>query len=219
MNGHCGLAPALLKQSSLNKDNVLVSSEHYMLGSHPADCKYPNIASSLPSGSLPAQRSTADGFKPSNSGGDSEVSNASSNRSDSSMNIMDEGLINGSLEFEPYFQEGYYRASAVNECCDSGEAVADVDSNGNPCEREKSEEDGDNDDMLGGVFAFSEEGRRLSYYVLYDVTHFAIPIEFNKNSQLLLKSMCVLSFSSLSVFHSDMVLCLSVRDIDSRIFS
>ncbi|KAL3750202.1 hypothetical protein ACJRO7_011223 [Eucalyptus globulus] len=158
MNGHCGLAPALLKQSSLNKDSVLVSSEHYMLGSPPADCKYPNIVSSLPSGSLPAQRSTADGFKPSDSGGASEVSNTSSNRSDSSMNIMDEGLTHGSLEFEPYFQEGYYQASAVNKCCDSVEAAADVDSNSNPCEREKSEEDGDNDDLLGGVFAFSEEG-------------------------------------------------------------
>lgn len=158
MNGHCGLAPALLKQSSLNKDSVLVSSENYMLGSPPADCKYPNIVSSLPSGSLPAQRSTADGFKPSDSGGASEVSNTSSNRSDSSMNIMDEGLTHGSLEFEPYFQEGYYQASAVNKCCDSVEAAADVDSNSNPCEREKSEEDGDNDDLLGGVFAFSEEG-------------------------------------------------------------
>jgi hypothetical protein len=34
-----------------------------------------------------------------------------------------------------------------------------------PGDREKSEEDGDNDDMLGGVFAFSEEGRTLKQFL------------------------------------------------------
>jgi hypothetical protein len=36
-------------------------------------------------------------------------------------------------------------------------SVTDADSSSSHCEREKPEEDGDNDDLLGGVFAFSED--------------------------------------------------------------
>ena len=36
-----------------------------------------------------------------------------------------------------------------------------MDSSGSPRNREKCEEDADNDDLLGGVFAFSEEGEKL----------------------------------------------------------
>lgn len=50
--------------------------------------------------------------------------------------------------------------SSLSECHESAE-VSFVDNNISPCDLEKSEEDGDNDDMLGGVFAFSEEGRIL----------------------------------------------------------
>ncbi|RRT53631.1 hypothetical protein B296_00039552 [Ensete ventricosum] len=63
-----------------------------------------------------------------------------------------------SVEFAQYFNEGYCQVSELNDCRELTEAVTDADSNGSHCEREKSEEDGDNDDMVGGVFAFSEEG-------------------------------------------------------------
>ncbi|XP_052192300.1 autophagy-related protein 18h isoform X2 [Diospyros lotus] len=92
----------------------------------------------------------------------SEVSNASSNRSDLSMNIIDEGLVHEDmhdpLEFGQYFEEGYCNPSAHDECPELTGVVTDVDSTNSPCDKDKSEEDGDNDGMLGGVFAFSEEG-------------------------------------------------------------
>ncbi|KAL6324321.1 hypothetical protein AAG906_012567 [Vitis piasezkii] len=91
----------------------------------------------------------------SDSVGTSEASNTSSNRSDSSMNILDEGPVEP-LYFGQYFQEGYCKASTLDECRELTE-VTDVDSGSSPCDREKSEEDENNDDMLGGVFAFSEE--------------------------------------------------------------
>ncbi|KAG8068790.1 hypothetical protein GUJ93_ZPchr0005g15074 [Zizania palustris] len=51
---------------------------------------------------------------------------------------------------------GFYKE--LDDCRELTEAVTDADSSSSHCEREKPEEDGDNDDMLGGVFAFSEEG-------------------------------------------------------------
>jgi len=63
-----------------------------------------------------------------------------------------------SVEFTQYFQEGYCKISELDDCRELTEAVTDADSSSSHCEREKPEEDGDNDDLLGGVFAFSEEG-------------------------------------------------------------
>ncbi|CAD6333857.1 unnamed protein product [Miscanthus lutarioriparius] len=62
------------------------------------------------------------------------------------------------VEFTQYFQEGYCKISELDDCRELTEAVTDADSSSSHCEREKPEEDGDNDDLLGGVFAFSEEG-------------------------------------------------------------
>lgn len=63
------------------------------------------------------------------------------------------------VEFTKFFHEGYCKVSELDDCRDSTDAVTDVDSSSSHCEREKpDEEDGDNDDMLGGVFDFSEEG-------------------------------------------------------------
>ncbi|KAJ8769757.1 hypothetical protein K2173_005963 [Erythroxylum novogranatense] len=82
------------------------------------------------------------------SGVTSEASNASSNCSDMSMNIIDEGTVNESTDFEQYFQKSCKPFSLSK----SHESIE-----GSPCDVDKSEDDGDNDDMLGGVFAFSEE--------------------------------------------------------------
>ncbi|GFY91985.1 autophagy 18h-like protein [Actinidia rufa] len=92
----------------------------------------------------------------------SEASNTSSNRSDFSMNLIDEGPahedMQDPIDFGQYFEEEYCKASTHDECAELTEAVTDVDSSNSLCDKEKYEEDGDDDDMLGGVFAFSEEG-------------------------------------------------------------
>lgn len=91
-----------------------------------------------------------------------EVSNTSSNRSDLSMNILEGELVHedmhDQLDFGNYFQEGYCKAASQDESHELTEVVTDVDSSASPCNKANSEEDGDSDDMLGGVFAFSEEG-------------------------------------------------------------
>ncbi|XP_068341645.1 autophagy-related protein 18h-like [Pyrus communis] len=119
------------------------------------DCNFSNSLSTLTSGSLSADRTIATKVQSVNSGGASEGYNVGSNRSDLSMNMLDEGPVHESPDFEPFFQEGYCKESPLSNFRESTEVGTDVDS---PCDREKSEEDGDNDDMLGGVFAFSEEG-------------------------------------------------------------
>ncbi|CAN0920680.1 Autophagy-related protein 18h [Linum grandiflorum] len=73
----------------------------------------------------------------------SESSHASSNRSDLSANIIDEGMVNESPDFEQLFQEGYCKVGTLSEKLVS---------------REPEDPDEEDDDMLGGVFAFSEEG-------------------------------------------------------------
>ncbi|XP_047340452.1 autophagy-related protein 18h-like isoform X2 [Impatiens glandulifera] len=96
----------------------------------------------------------------------SESSNNSSNRSDSSMNIIDEGPVdeemNEPLDFGNYFDEEYCRASSTH---DEGSALGEASnlySGDSPRLKEKLEEDGESDDMLGGIFSFSEEGESLS---------------------------------------------------------
>lgn len=73
------------------------------------------------------------------------------------MNIADGEPMHDSPDFEQFFQEGYCKAA--DECHESTEVANEIDCS-SPCGREKSEEDdNDNDDMLGCVFDFSEEGK------------------------------------------------------------
>lgn len=113
-------------------------------------------------GSLPAERIIAGEALSSDSVVTSEASNPGSNRSDSSMNIIDEGPLHEDmqdpLDFGQYFQEEYCKPSTQDERRELAEGVTDVSSSNSLCDKEKPEEDGDSDDMLGGVFAFSEEG-------------------------------------------------------------
>ncbi|KAJ1417084.1 WD40-repeat-containing domain superfamily [Sesbania bispinosa] len=69
--------------------------------------------------------------------------------------------------------EGYCKVP-VN-CNESAEVVTDVDCS-SPCGREKSEVDDDNDDLLGGVFDFSEEGMNsdMVYILILWNLNFAI---------------------------------------------
>ncbi|KDP23568.1 hypothetical protein JCGZ_23401 [Jatropha curcas] len=143
-------------KSTVNKDSGSGSFEQSQMGISPEDSNsVDSNVTSLTNGSLSAGRAIAKEVQSSNSGLTSEASNTSSNRSDLSMNIIDEGPTNDSFDFEQFFQEGYCKVSALSECHEST-AASIVDKNNGPSDLEKSEED--NDDMLGGVFAFSEEG-------------------------------------------------------------
>ncbi|WCJ21455.1 hypothetical protein M5689_003607 [Euphorbia peplus] len=57
------------------------------------------------------------------------------------------------INFGLSLQEGH-----CSENLDDTTEVDDVDSISSHCEKEKPEEDGENDDFLGGMFAFAEEG-------------------------------------------------------------
>lgn len=80
-------------------------------------------------------------------------------RLDLSKNINEGGSIPSTLqnlvEFEPFFQEGYCKAMDVDGCCRLAEEVSDTaDCSENKCQSENP----DDDDLLGGMFSFSEEG-------------------------------------------------------------
>ncbi|XP_071701720.1 autophagy-related protein 18h-like [Rutidosis leptorrhynchoides] len=80
----------------------------------------------------------------------SDTSNPGSNRSDLSMNIVDEvPMHEDMLEFGHDFQEEYCKLPTKEKTY--------VDGNDSLHQRNESEKDGDSDDMLGGVFEFSEE--------------------------------------------------------------
>jgi len=78
------------------------------------------------------------------------------------MNVVDEGSTQDPLDFGGYFQEEYCKGAPLDESHEMSEAVTDVDSSSSPRVKEKPEEDGEEEDeMLGGIFAFSEEGMNL----------------------------------------------------------
>ncbi|GMJ11198.1 homolog of yeast autophagy 18 (ATG18) H [Hibiscus trionum] len=152
-------ASAVLNQSTLNKDAGLVSFNQSKGGvCHIEDSNSTNSMSSLTSGSLSGGRTVAKEVQFPNGDRTSDVSNTSSNRSDLSMNMLDEGPVNESPDFEQFFQEEYCTALPSGAHPEPKKVVTDVDNSSSPCDKEKSEEEVDNDDMLGGVFAFSEEG-------------------------------------------------------------
>ncbi|CAL5357551.1 unnamed protein product [Camellia sinensis] len=81
---------------------------------------------------------------------------------DSAMNISAEGSKPLKLQiladFEPFFQEGYCKVLELDGCRRLTEVVTDdVDRSEKHDERENPEDDGENDELLGGVFCFSEE--------------------------------------------------------------
>jgi hypothetical protein len=85
-------------------------------------------------------------------------SNSSFSGCDMNMHVTCVESIRDSLDYEQFFQEGYCKASV--DCHESAEVTTDVDCS-SPSGREKSDEDGDDDDMLGDIFDFSEEGMNL----------------------------------------------------------
>jgi len=145
-------SPRLLTQNSLktgNSNMVLSPAENGCIVNSP--CSLKNV-SVLTEGAIPKE------VRSSNSVGTSEASNGGSNRSNFSMNVVDEGSVQDRLDLGGYFQEEYCKAAPLDGSHEMSEAATDVDSSSSPRGKEKSEEDGENDEMLGGVFAFSEEG-------------------------------------------------------------
>ena len=147
----------MLNHSTLNKDTGSGSFNQSKIGvCQIEDSNSTNSLSSLTSGSLSGGRTVvAKEVQFPKSDGTSDVSNTSSNRSDLSMNMLDEGPVNASPDFEQFFQEEYCKALPLSACRGLTE-ITDADSSSCSCEREKYEEEGDSDEMLGGVFAFSE---------------------------------------------------------------
>lgn len=64
------------------------------------------------------------------------------------------------IDFAQFLKEGYHKTLELGGCRELAEVVTDdVNSSGSHCERENPEEDDEeNNEMLGGIFAFSEEG-------------------------------------------------------------
>ncbi|WCJ43210.1 hypothetical protein M5689_023967 [Euphorbia peplus] len=152
------LTSPFLYKSSDDRDSGAISFKPPQLGYSPEDTNSmdSNVTSST-IGSFSGGRTIPKEIQSPNSGVTSEASNMSSNRSDLSMNIIDEDPTSYSLDFEQLFQEGYCEVSTLNKHHETSQANF-PDNSSTPCDMEKSEEDGDTDDMLGGVFAFSEEG-------------------------------------------------------------
>ncbi|XP_020684473.1 autophagy-related protein 18h [Dendrobium catenatum] len=127
---------------------------------------YPNIGS-FSSYSTRSHIPTVNGFNPPSTSSacpitavinptnslSSEVSNGS--MPGSNLEQMEASGSHNSVEFTQNFHEGYCNVSDLDDCRELTEAVTDVDSISSHCERGKSE-DGDNDDLLGGVFVYSE---------------------------------------------------------------
>ncbi|XWS57601.1 hypothetical protein CRYUN_Cryun09bG0187700 [Craigia yunnanensis] len=150
------LASRMLNQSTLNKDTGSVSFNQPKMGvCQIEDRNSTNSLASLTSGSLSGGKTVAKEVQFPKRDGTSDVSNTSSNRPDLSMNMLDEGPVNALPDFEQFFQENC-KALPLSVCREQTE-VTHVDSSSSPCEREKSEEEGDSDEMLGDIFAFSEE--------------------------------------------------------------
>ncbi|XAR52540.1 hypothetical protein NMG60_11020672 [Bertholletia excelsa] len=142
------------------KNAILLSSPLNQVSFKGESCVIDNPASPKP-GTLSTEENISREFQSSSSVVTSEVSNTSSNRSDLSMNILDEGPMHEDmqepLELGQYFEEGYCKVTCHSGCPDLTE-VTDGGSSNSPCRKEKSEEYGDDDDIHGGVFSFSEEG-------------------------------------------------------------
>ena len=68
------------------------------------------------------------------------------------------------IDFAQFLKEGYHKTLELGGCRELAEVVTDdVNSSGSHCERENPEEDDENNnEMLGGIFAFSEQGTIFS---------------------------------------------------------
>ncbi|XP_077240607.1 autophagy-related protein 18g-like isoform X2 [Tasmannia lanceolata] len=150
----------IANKNTSDQDCLSFHSEHSSKG----DICAINYLSSLESNTLCVGGPVGKNALSSSKDVSSVVSNASSiNHFSSSPNILhaeERGHtdLQNPLDSAQYLREDYCKISELDDCRDLTEVVTDADSISSHCEREQPDEDGDNDDMLGGVFAFCEEG-------------------------------------------------------------
>lgn len=115
---------------------------------------YVNNYTSIPSKASPSEGNISEDVLSSSSVVEGDVSNASSKRSDSSTNILEE-LVHEDMQ---YTQEGCFKSTNLDNFNQFNEHITEVDRSTSNCRKANCEEDAESDDMFGGVFAFSEEG-------------------------------------------------------------
>ncbi|XVE73214.1 hypothetical protein DITRI_Ditri11bG0099200 [Diplodiscus trichospermus] len=152
------IEPLLLNQESLTSvSSPFLQSENIDLDTgHSAANGFSSSESKLP-----PSRSKAEGTPSSNAGGIGDASMLHVDHYDTTTNILADGSSfstkQNPVDFGP-FQGGPYEILHHKESSKFTEVVNDDDGSSNHCCKEKLEEDGENDEMLGGMFVFSEEG-------------------------------------------------------------
>ncbi|XWS36248.1 hypothetical protein CRYUN_Cryun20dG0069100 [Craigia yunnanensis] len=152
------IEPLMLNQESLtiisspfqHSDNIYSDTGHSVI----------NGFSSSES-KLPPSRSMAEGTPSFSAGGIGNASMLHVDHYDAPTNILADGSsfsTEQNLVDFGHFQEGHYEILPYNECSKLTEVVNEDVGGSNHCGKEKLEEDGENDEMLGGIFVFSEEG-------------------------------------------------------------
>lgn len=154
---NCFVEPSMLKESAVlvAAENVKRSREHMN--------KYGAHLEPFLKNNIPSMEKTSDGPASSSSNTVivSEVSATSSASLGSANDILKEAVVPGStndhVELGQLFEEGYCEALELDGCHGLTEVVSDDVDSSSHHEKDKLA-DGEEDEMLGGVFAFSEDG-------------------------------------------------------------
>lgn len=107
------------------------------------------------------------GTPASNAGGISTVPLLNADHTDSAIDVVEVEVPpsskNNAVDFGQFFQEGYCKVLERDGC---RKLTDDMDNADSHREREKSDEyDGEEDELLGGMFDFSEEGKSPKLWV------------------------------------------------------
>ncbi|OMP04986.1 hypothetical protein COLO4_09156 [Corchorus olitorius] len=147
----------------LNQDSLTILSSPFQQENIYCSTRNSVINSFSTSGSkLPPLRNMAEEAPCSDNGGIDDATMLHADHYDAPRNTLMDG-VPLSTEQNPVdfgqLQEGHYEVVQHNECSKLTEVVDDnVDGSSNHHENGKLDAEGENDEMLGGIFAFSEEG-------------------------------------------------------------
>uniref|UniRef100_A0A7N0UT80 Autophagy-related protein 18h n=1 Tax=Kalanchoe fedtschenkoi TaxID=63787 RepID=A0A7N0UT80_KALFE len=147
-----GIASSVPYGSSMSPDNVVSPKVNLVDSSH-LKSRSPSSNNSLPCGGISVYKEV-DSTNNRMIGGGTLYADSNCSKS---TNKLNEGAIQEPLDFGQYFHEEYCTASTLDGSHQSADIIANVENPGN-VEKSEEDEDGNNDDMLGAVFAFSEEG-------------------------------------------------------------
>ncbi|GLU07481.1 hypothetical protein SLE2022_244370 [Rubroshorea leprosula] len=147
-----------VEPSFMNQESLIVKSSQFQLSENINSNAGESIRNGLQSleSKSPPLGGMAEGA-PSSDVDDLQM--LSTNHFDSDRNTTVEASAAQNLVDFGLLREEHYEVVCENECSKLAEVVNDdVESSCGHSEREKLEEDGETDEMLGGIFAFSEEG-------------------------------------------------------------